>query len=74
MAANGFCIALAATATALVASAVTVDYDAGNDPAIRFAANDLTRILKDVPGRIALRVDPSMDAEVWRFATAADGA
>ena len=63
-----------AAAAALAASAVAVDYDAGNDAAIRFAANDLARILKDVPGKIVLTVDPAMPSQAWRIASRADGA
>jgi hypothetical protein len=66
-------VASAVASIALLSSAVTVDFNAGNDGAIRFAARDLERILEKVPGCIALRTDPAMDAEVWRFSTAADG-
>ena len=55
------------------ASAVTVDFEAGNDGAIGFAARDLQRILKDVPGTVTLKVDPALPAQTWRFTSRADG-
>jgi len=69
----GLIAALGCVVCACAARAVTVSAEVGNDPAIAFAAKDLERLLKGVSGRIALRTDPSMSAEAWRFAVAADG-
>ena len=57
---------------AAAACAVQVDY-AGKDPAAKFAASELGRILKGSAGRIALREDPAMAAQAWRIKCAADG-
>ena len=66
-------VAGAVFALAGAASAVTVDFEAGNDGAIGFAARDLQRILKDVPGTVTLKVDPALPAQAWRFTSRADG-
>lgn len=58
---------------ATVCRAVTVECDDSGDPAIKFAADDLVRYLKNVDGRIVLKVDPSLAAQAWRFRSDEDG-
>lgn len=53
------------------AQAVEVEFKPG-DPATEFAASDLKRLLKDVPGKVILREDPSMAAQAWRLKTEGD--
>ena len=64
-------IALAATVACAVDVEVAKTFD--GDAAVAFAANDLRDYLKDVPGRIVLKEDPSLKRQGWRFITAADG-
>ena len=62
------CVALAV----VPAFGVTVE-STGADAAVKFAARDLERILKDVPGRIVLREEMGLRPQEWRLRTAADG-
>ena len=43
------------------------------DEAVEFAAKDLRRILKDVPGRVVLKEETGLRPQEWRFKTEADG-
>ena len=56
---------LTAVPLATASFGVDVDFSRG-DPAVKFAAGELKRLLKDVPGAIALREDSSMEAQAWR--------
>lgn len=65
-------------ACALVAAvgsvdAATVERANQDDPAIRFAASELTRILRDVDGKVVLAEDATMSPQAWRFKTTEDG-
>jgi hypothetical protein len=44
-----------------------------SDPAVKFAAKDLARILSGVEGRIETKIDSSMPAQEWRFKSPGDG-
>lgn len=73
IAANGVCFVLFGFLVLLAPAVrgVEVEYASG-DPAIKFAANELKRLLGDVPGKIALCEDSSMEAQAWRFKTNGD--
>ena len=68
------CVAISlvmAIPLATVSFGVDVDFTSG-DPAVKFAAEELKRLLGGVSGKIALREDPSMEAQAWRLKTEGD--
>ena len=68
-------ITLACMAAALLTRGVTVESAvSANDEAAKFAAKDLERILKDVPGRIVLREESALRPQEWRLKSSGDGA
>ena len=67
-------VGMAVLATlSVTCGAVTVEYADGKDPAVKFAAKELERLLGSVPGRILFAEDSSMDGQQWRFRSQSDG-